>query len=358
MALAQKVIEEEGFGGFYTGLSSGLTGMGCSWFTYYYWFNFLSEAARARAGAGIPLSNLRNLFTAAQAGTITCVLMEPVWVVNTRAKLAKGKTGGVIAEMMSIATSEGLGPLFGGIMPSLLLVSNPSIQFMVAEYVKGRLAGKMVMEPRHHFINGALSKLIATICTYPAQVLKTRLQKKDNQDNFFMCVYRVWSEDGWEGFYRGMGMKISQTVLTSAFMFFFYSILAQKVMKFLAVLVAAKNRITGSPKLVAVVIGAIIGLWMKRAPAAMSTGPPRASADVNAQALRVFLAADRDHNGWLSKRELKQQLAKDATLKEAMLQGKGYALMFEELDADSDGRMSIQEWSKFYASRVRLTAAM
>jgi len=229
ITLARRVLEEEGIGGFYTGISSGLIGMGLSWFTYYYWFNYLSDLARRAVGEGSELSNLRNLLTAAEAGTITCVLMEPVWVVNTRAKLAKGKEGGVISEMCKIVKEEGIGPLFGGLLPSLLLVSNPSIQFMVAEYVKAAVKFKFVMEPRHHFLNGALSKLIATICTYPAQVLKTRLQRKENKDNIIMCIYSVYQADGLPGFYRGMGMKISQTVLTSAFMFFFYSILHSKV---------------------------------------------------------------------------------------------------------------------------------
>ena len=53
VALGQKVLAEEGIGGFYTGLSSGLAGMGLSWFTYYYWFNFLSDLARRRAGPGV-----------------------------------------------------------------------------------------------------------------------------------------------------------------------------------------------------------------------------------------------------------------------------------------------------------------
>jgi len=232
--LARQVLAEEGIGGFYTGLSSGLKAFGLSWFTYYFLFNYLSDLARARKGVQ-KLSNVMNLITAAQAGTIVCVLMEPIWVVNTRAKLAKGEEKGVFAEIFKIWREEGIGALFGGLAPSLVLVSNPSIQFMVAEFVKEKsVTAQVHMTPFHHFLNGAVSKLVATIITYPYQVLKTRLQRKENTDNIFWCAVRVVQENGWAGLYRGISMKISQTVLTSAFMFFFYSIFVQKTMLLLA----------------------------------------------------------------------------------------------------------------------------
>jgi len=227
MALAQQVLATEGVAGFYTGLSSGLCGMGCSWFTYYFWFNFISDMARADAESDT-LSNLRNLLTAAQAGTITCVLMEPVWVVNTRAKLAQGEMGSVSSEILKIGREEGLLALFGGLLPSLLLVSNPSIQFMVAEYVKASF-----------------------------QVLKTRLQRKENKDSIFTCALRVLQEDGWAGFYRGMGMKISQTVLTSAFMFYFYSIFVKVTMALLRV---KGIGFKANSKRIAALLGVIIGI--------------------------------------------------------------------------------------------------
>jgi len=254
MALAQQVLATEGVAGFYTGLSSGLCGMGCSWFTYYFWFNFISDMARADAESDT-LSNLRNLLTAAQAGTITCVLMEPVWVVNTRAKLAQGEMGSVSSEILKIGREEGLLALFGGLLPSLLLVSNPSIQFMVAEYVKASF--QVQMTPGQHFLNGAFSKLIATIATYPCQVLKTRLQRKENKDSIFTCALRVLQEDGWAGFYRGMGMKISQTVLTSAFMFYFYSIFVKVTMALLRV---KGIGFKANSKRIAALLGVIIGI--------------------------------------------------------------------------------------------------
>ena len=66
----------------------------------------------------------------------------------------------------------------------------------------------------------------------------------------------------------------------------------------------------------------------------------------------VFLAADLDKNGTLTKSELKKQLKKDPKLKNTALAGGGYASMFADLDEDGDGTITRDEWRAFYDKRV------
>ena len=46
-------------------------------------------------------------------------------------------------------------------------------------------------------------------------MLKTMLQRKDNEDTVFMCALRVYREGGWEGFYRSDVWPMAQSADSS-----------------------------------------------------------------------------------------------------------------------------------------------
>ena len=78
-----------------------------------------------------------------------------------------------------------------------------------------------------------MSKAIATVLTYPYQVVKTRMQKADNaDDSISKCTSKVFKEEGVHGFFKGMQIKIGQTVLTSAMMFAIYDVLLKLLVHF------------------------------------------------------------------------------------------------------------------------------
>lgn len=67
---------------------------------------------------------------------------------------------------------EGVGPLWNGTAASLILVSNPALKFTVYEYLK-RLASEP-LSPSKAFFMGAFASAIATIITYPVQVVQAK----------------------------------------------------------------------------------------------------------------------------------------------------------------------------------------
>ena len=96
--------------------------------------------------------------------------------------------------MIRIAGTEGLPGLYKGFAPSLFLVSHGAIQFTAYERLKkavsdarkgtGENAGSVIGagEPTAFECAwlGVASKLIASVATYPSQVVRSRMQQRGN----------------------------------------------------------------------------------------------------------------------------------------------------------------------------------
>lgn len=142
-----------------------------------------------------------SLLTSTIAGVINVLLTNPFWVANLR--LVKNneygdKYKGLFHCVREIWRKEGPGQLWAGLGASLLLVSNPAIQYYVYEKVKldlmrnrnfGRVAlGSSLafsLTPTEAFCVGALAKGVATVMTYPLQLAQVlmRLQKNESIEN-------------------------------------------------------------------------------------------------------------------------------------------------------------------------------
>jgi hypothetical protein len=78
-----------------------------------------------------------------------------------------------------MAQQEGVTSLWNGTIPSLILVSNPAIQFMTYEAIKRRLHAvceKQQLSGLVYFFVGAVAKAVATVLTYPLQLVQTKLR--------------------------------------------------------------------------------------------------------------------------------------------------------------------------------------
>jgi len=158
----------------------------------------------------------------------------PIWVVNTRMTLNRGNRS-IVSTIQSILKDEGITAFYKGLIPSLILVSNPAIQFVVYEQLvrfmnkrSGADASKPLrLSPTQYFLLGAIAKAVATILTYPYQVVKSREQavKGKEKVNTLTLMRTMYEKEGLNAFFQGMGAKMSQTVTNSAFMFLIYEYL-------------------------------------------------------------------------------------------------------------------------------------
>ena len=160
-----------------------------------------------------------SFLTSTIAGVVNVLITNPFWVANLR--LVQGESSnrngnrngdgssshnsissdgnnidsddkkGIVDCFREIYEKEGLAQLWAGTGASLLLVSNPAIQYYCYESVKMELLKQRLhvsgavpsLRPLEAFVIAALAKGLATVLTYPLQLsqLLMRLQKKERQ---------------------------------------------------------------------------------------------------------------------------------------------------------------------------------
>ncbi|XP_022943022.1 peroxisomal nicotinamide adenine dinucleotide carrier-like isoform X2 [Cucurbita moschata] len=266
LQLMCQVVKHEGWDRLYGGLGPSLVGTSVSQGVYYYFYQIFRSKAEAasleRMKAGIgdgSVGMLSSLLVAAVSGCVNVLLTNPIWVVVTRMQTHKKASkpslpGGAPLTPLDETVPAALNPpsyrtthaiqelydeagirgFWKGVIPTLIMVSNPSIQFMLYETMLNKLKKQRALRKvgsgvtaLEIFLLGALAKLGATVVTYPLLVVKARLQAKqvvagDKRHQYkgtFDAIIKMIRYEGVYGFYKGMGTKIVQSVLAAAVLF-------------------------------------------------------------------------------------------------------------------------------------------
>ncbi|KAG9160209.1 hypothetical protein Leryth_021083 [Lithospermum erythrorhizon] len=259
-----QVVKQEGWTRLYGGLAPSLVGTAASQGVYYYFYQIFRNKAQAAAlqqkrkgfGDG-SVGMLSSLIVAAFSGCVNVLLTNPIWLVVTRMQthtkkpLAKGSVNvaheeeviaavepppyGTAHVIQEVYGEAGILGFWKGVFPTLVMVSNPAIQFMLYETLLKKLkkrrasSNKVVKDVTalEIFLLGALAKLGATVVTYPLLVVKARLQAKqvtggDKRHQYkgtLDAILKMIRYEGFYGFYKGMSTKIVQSVLAAAVLF-------------------------------------------------------------------------------------------------------------------------------------------
>ncbi|KAM7189636.1 Mitochondrial carrier domain containing protein [Naviculisporaceae sp. PSN 640] len=154
------------------------------------------------------------------AGAATQVITNPIWVIKTRMLSSDRSAAGAYPSMWSGAVhlfrTEGIWGFYRGLGVGMLAVSHGAVQFAVYDparrmYLRRRekrgFRGDQVSNEAT-IVLSTVSKLVAGVITYPLQVLRSRLQNYDAEQQFGKgvrgVVRKLWLEEGPRGFYRGM----------------------------------------------------------------------------------------------------------------------------------------------------------
>jgi adenine nucleotide transporter 17 len=220
----QHIVQREGVNGLYAGVDSALFGISVTNFVYYYWYEWtragFEKAAITAGRASKKLTTVESMIAGALAGSATVMLTNPIWVINTRMTTRKrnkevedgllpgSKAPTTVGTLLALLKDEGPQALFAGVVPALVLVINPILQYTIFEQLKNVLEKKRRITPTVAFLLGALGKLVATSITYPYITVKSRMHvagRDSQKENMVDGMKRILKEEGYVGFYKGKG---------------------------------------------------------------------------------------------------------------------------------------------------------
>ncbi|KAJ5653512.1 hypothetical protein N7490_000515 [Penicillium lividum] len=247
----RRIVQREGISGLYSGLESALFGISVTNFVYYYWYEWTRaafEKAAIQAGrASKKLTTVESMIAGAIAGSATVLITNPIWVINTRMTARKSESeeqslpgapktkASTLSTLMDLLRQEGPKALFAGVLPALILVINPILQYTIFEQLKNMVERRRRMTPKDAFYLGALGKILATSITYPYITIKSRMHvasKDGPKESLNGSLKRIIQEEGWKGLYKGIGPKVTQSAITAAFLFAFKDVLYDTMITF------------------------------------------------------------------------------------------------------------------------------
>ncbi len=150
----QKIMEDEGILGLYSGINGSLIGVASTNFAYFYWYSTVRTLYLATQSLPKPPNTAIELSLGAAAGAIAQIFTIPVSVVTTRQQTQpKGDKKGLLDTGREVINSDdGYSGLWRGLKASLVLVVNPAITYAAYQRLRELLfAGKANLRPWESF---------------------------------------------------------------------------------------------------------------------------------------------------------------------------------------------------------------
>ncbi|OCB89969.1 mitochondrial carrier [Sanghuangporus baumii] len=181
-----------------------------------------------------------HVSAAALAGIVTSSVTNPIWVVKTRMQLmserassdaAARRAASSWAVITRIVRQEGIRGFYKGLSASYLGVTEGTIQWTLYEKLKRLTANT---EGRGGFAewlgmlgSAGTAKCVATLITYPHEVIRTRLRQplvngKMKYTGLLQTLRLVIAEEGARSLYGGLSAHLMRVVPNAAVMYAIY----------------------------------------------------------------------------------------------------------------------------------------
>ena len=154
MDAINKIVENEGVSGLYSGMVGSLLGVASTNFAYFYWYSIVRTIYMASNSVPKPPGTAAELSLGAVAGAVAQLFTIPVAVVTTRQQTQpkEDKKGLIETGKEVIDSEDGWSGLWRGLKASLILVVNPAITYGAYQRLKDVLfAGKNNLKPWEAF---------------------------------------------------------------------------------------------------------------------------------------------------------------------------------------------------------------
>jgi len=197
-------------------------------------FDFLKEVIAKDPGNATPFER----FTAGGlAGTAAQVAIYPLEVVKTRMAVSPPGTYSSLPHCLrTLAVDEGVRALYRGLVPSAAgIIPYAGIDLAANSLLKEFVVRRCEQQGREPSVLqllscGMASSSTAMLATYPANLIRTRLQASGlpsapRYDGFLDCLKRTLEMDGLAGLYRGLLPNAMKAVPATSVSYLVYDLL-------------------------------------------------------------------------------------------------------------------------------------
>lgn len=249
--IINNVYKVEGFTSLFKGLGPNLIGVIPARSINFFTYNFCKEFYSSNLNGGQEATWI-HLISAITAGLATSTATNPIWLVKTRLQLDKSTSKlykNSFDCIKSVLKNEGFFGLYKGLTASYLGAAESTIQWVLYEQMKNVISKKereRQSQPNYKrnnldsFLDWAarsgsagLAKMIASLITYPHEVIRTRLRQaplKNGQLKYTGVVQSfklIVKEEGLASMYGGLTPHLLRTVPNSIIMFGTWELVAK-----------------------------------------------------------------------------------------------------------------------------------
>jgi solute carrier family 25 folate transporter 32 len=231
--MMKDIWQREGFKGFFRGLGATLLTVPVFWGVYFP----LYEDLKRRWSSHSPSTNLSvvHMGSAVGAGIVADVICNPMFVIRTRLQTealhdaVTGKFAHKPTTIINTAQSlfrEGGGRIFWrGMTANLLGLSHVAIQFPIYEQLKLSLRGDKHRESIVDILLAtSLSKMSASLISYPHEVIRSRMMDSRVNVGFFKTCSTILAQEGLLGFYTGLQVTMIRVIPNTCVTFLSYEL--------------------------------------------------------------------------------------------------------------------------------------
>ncbi|KAF4374521.1 hypothetical protein F8388_016072 [Cannabis sativa] len=188
----------------------------------------------------IKVSNpsLQRLISGAIAGAVSRTVVAPLETIRTH--LMVGTSGHSTTEVFNdiMKTDEWKGLFRGNFVNVIRVAPSKAIELFAYDTVNKHLTPKLGEQAKHpippSLIAGACAGVSSTLCTYPLELLKTRLTiQRGVYDGLFDAFLKILREEGPAELYRGLAPSLIGVIPYAATNYFAYDSLRKAYRNFL-----------------------------------------------------------------------------------------------------------------------------
>ncbi len=232
--ISQVYKSEHGIRGLYRGFLINTLASGTAWGSYFLIYNALKN--KDKKNNNLTLTN--HTLDATIAGIITIIITNPLFLIKTRMCLQYNnsdtkqtvKYKNSFDAFKILIKKEGFFSLYKGIVPGLFGTLNGTIQMVTYDLMKSNwikyLESKnqsQKLDSFHYSAFSSASKILAVVCTFPFQLIRTRLQDQHRDyKNLTDVIAKTFKHEGIYGFYKGLLPCLLRVTPAAALTFIIY----------------------------------------------------------------------------------------------------------------------------------------